>query len=317
MVKETAGAAARPPKGALSVKWKRTVYDFKQNKDCYLYIAPFFIIFFLFTVLPVLISIFYGFTYYNVLQPPKFIGLQNYINLFANDDIFLIALKNTIIISVFTGPIGYLLSLIFAWFISELSPKMRAFMVTVLYAPSLSGNALMIWTVLFSGDSYGYLNSFLIRYGISTSPVQFFSDPNYMMTILIIIMIWMSMGTGFLGFVAGFQTIDRTQYEAGYVEGIRNRWQELWFITLPAIKPQMLFGAVMSITGSFGVGGIANTLFGNPSTDYATWTIVNHLEDYGGARFEMGYACAIATILFLIMVGANKLVQRMLSKVGT
>ncbi len=287
-----------------------------KNADCYLYLLPYCAIFFTFTVLPVCISIFFSFTYYDVLQPPRFIGFQNYINLFANDEIFILALKNTLVISVFTGPIGYLMSLIFAWMIAELTPKLRAVMVTALYAPSISGGAFMIFSLLFSGDSYGYINGVLLRLGIISSPIQFLTDTKYMLPIVIIVMIWMSMGTGFLSFVAGFQTIDRTLYEAGYVEGIRNRWQELWFITLPSIKPQLLFGAVMSITGSFGAGSVSTSLFGFPSTDYAAHTIMNHLEDYGTTRFEMGYACSIATVLFVLMISANKLVRRLISKVG-
>lgn len=292
-------------------------HDVKKNADCYLYLLPYCSIFFIFTVLPVIISIFFSFTYYNILQPPRFICFQNYINLFANDEVFILALKNTLVISIFTGPIGYIMSLIFGWLIAELTPRLRAVMVTVLYAPSISGGAFMIFSLLFSGDSYGYINGVLLKFGFVNSPIQFLSDTKYMLPVVIVVMIWMSLGTGFLSFVAGFQTIDRTLLEAGYVEGIRNRWQELWYITLPAMKPQLMFGAVMSITGSFGAGAISTSLFGFPSTDYAAHTIVNHLEDYGTTRFEMGYACAIATVLFLVMVYSNKLVQRLISKVGT
>lgn len=298
-------------------KAKQCWESMKKNKDCYLYLSPYFIIFFVFTVLPVVISIFLSFTYFNVLQPPRFIGLQNYINLVANDDLFILSVKNTLIIALFTGPIGYILSLLLAWFINELSPTMRAITVTLFYAPSISGAAYLIWTLLFSGDAYGYFNSFLLNLGIIDAPIQFLLDTKYMMPILIIVMIWMSMGTGFLAFVAGMQTVDVSMYEAGYVEGINNRWQELWFITLPVMKPQLMFGAVMSITSSFGAGAVGAQLFGTPSTDYAVHTITNHMEDVGNVRMEMGYACAIATILFFLMIGMNKVVQYLLSKVGT
>lgn len=289
----------------------------RKNIDCYFYIAPYFLLFTLFTVLPVIIAIYYSFTYYNVVQPPRFIGLKNYIDLFFNDEIFIKAIKNTLIISVLTGPGGYIISLIMAWFINELSPLVRAVLVTVFYAPSLTGSGMMIWSLLFSNDSYGYINAVLLNLGIITSPINFFQNVTYMMPILIIVTLWGSFGTGFLSFVAGFQTIDNSMYEAAYVEGISNRWQELWYITLPSIKPQMMFGAVLSITGALGCGGIGSALFGSPSTDYATHTVMNHLEDYGGVRYEMGYACAIATLLFAVMLGANKLVQRVISKVGT
>lgn len=290
--------------------------SFKQNWDCYLYMAPYGIIFFAFTVLPVLASIFLGFTYYNILEAPTFIGIDNFRDLLATDDVFIIALKNTLIIAVITGPIGYLSSILFAWLINELSHTMRAVMVTILYAPSISGGAYTIWAIIFSGDAYGWINSMLLSLGLVNEPLQFLTDSKYMMTVCCVVVIWMSLGTGFLSNVAGFRTIDRSLYEAGYIEGIRNRWQELWFITLPQMKPMLMFSAVMSITQAFTVGDICTTLFGFPSTDYATHTILNHIQDYGGQRFEMGYACAIATVLFVMMVACNQIIQRLLRKVG-
>ncbi len=290
--------------------------ELKKNWDCYVYLLPYGLVFITFTVIPVIASMFLSFTYFNVLEWPKFLGLDNYKNLLVNDDVFLTSVKNTFLIALVTGPIGYLASLMFAWFINELKPVTRAIMVTVMYAPSISGGAYMIWMILFSNDQYGYINGALLNLGLIVEPIQFMNDVKYMIWVCIIVMIWMSLGAGFLSFVAGFRMIDRTLYEAGYVEGIRNRWQELWFITLPSMKPQMLFGAVMSITASFSVGAVTTALFGFPSTNYAVHTIINHLEDYGGIRFEMGYACAIASILFVTMVGVNELVQRILNKVG-
>ena len=288
-----------------------------DNKDCYLYIFPFFSLFFLFTVLPVVISICLSFTYYNAVQPPRFVGLLNYFNLFINDEIFLKSIKNTLIIALFAGPIGYFMSFFFAWVISELPPKLRAVMVTILYAPSISGSAYLVWSLLFSGDANGYINSWMIQLGIISEPIQFLTTAKYMIPIVIIVMIWMSMGTGFLSLVAGFQTIDNSMYEAGYLDGIGNRWQELWFITLPSMKPQLLFSAIMSITGTFGVGSIVTALFGFPSTDYAAHTIINHLQDYGTVRYEMGYACAIATMLFVVLIVLNRGIRALIGKVGT
>ena len=287
-----------------------------NNKDCYLFLLPFLLIFTLFVIAPVLMSVYYSFTYYNVLQPPQFIGWQNYVTLFVSDSLFTTAMKNTLLIALVTGPAGYLLSLLMAWCINELSRGLRAVMVTIMYAPSICGGAYMIWKVLFSGDAYGYLNGLLMNMGWINEPIQWLTDTGYMSGVAIVVTLWMSLGSGFLSFVAGFQTVDRSMYEAGYVEGIRNRWQELWFITLPMMRPQMMFGAVMSISAAFSCGAVQDSLFGSPSTDYATHTIVNHMNDYGGVRFEMGYACAIATVLFVMMVLTNQLIQRMLRKVG-
>lgn len=297
-------------------KIEHTIKRVKSNWDAYLFLLPFAVIFIIFTLVPVAISIWYSFTYYNVLEPAKFIGFENYINLFLNDDVFLIALKNTFIIAAITGPVGYLLSLILAWFINELPRLLRAIMVVVFYAPSISGSAYLIWTIIFNGDTYGYLNAILLNTGIIHEPIQWLTDTKYMMTVVIIVSLWMSLGAGFLSFVAGFQTMDKTQYEAGYVEGVSNRWQELWYITLPAMKPQLMFGAVMSISSTFTVGSITTQLCGDPSTDYAVHTILNHLNDYGGVRFDMGYACAIASVLFVTMIVLNRVIQKMLSKVG-
>ncbi len=280
------------------------------------FVLPYLILFFIFTVLPVVISIFFSFTSFNALEVPSFVGLDNYIRMFLQDSIFLTALKNTLVIAVVTGPVSYLLCLMLAWFINELAPKMRALVTLIFYAPSISGNAYLIWKLLFSSDEYGYMNSILMNLGIIKTPVLWLTNTDYMLGIVILVSIWGSFGTSFLSFIAGFQGIDRSYYEAGAVDGIRNRWQELWFITLPLIRPQMLFSAVMSITSAFGVGAVVTELCGNPSTDYAAHTIINHLSDYGGTRFEMGYASAIATFLFMLMVGSNLIIKRMIAKVG-
>ena len=306
-----------PVKLSYKERITETLTEARKNWDCYLYLLPLFFTFFLFTILPVLIAIFFGFTYFNLLSPPTFVGWNNYLTMFLDDDIFLTALKNTLLIALVTGPIGYLGSFLFAWFINDLSRGLRSFIVTVLYSPALAGGAFMVWALIFSSDAYGYLNSFLFKYGIIDQPVQWLTDPNYMLWCVIIVMIWTSLGAGFLAFVAGFQTVDKTLYEAGYVDGIKNRWQELWFITLPSMRSQLVFGAVMSITASFSVGDQTAVLCGMPSTDYAAHTIVNHLTDYGTTQFDMGYACAVATVLFVLMVVANLLIQRLINKVGS
>ena len=289
----------------------------KRNKVCYLFLAPYAILFFTFFILPIATSLFYGFTYYNILEPARFIGAQNYINLILQDEVFLTAIKNTFVIAVITGPVGYILSFLFAWFINELPKWLRAVAVVIFYAPSIAGNAYTVFSIIFRGDAYGYLNSLLMEFGLIEAPRLWLTDPRYMMAILIIVILWMSMGTGFLSFVAGFQGIDKSMYEAGYVDGVRNRWQELYHITLPSMKPMLLFGAVMSITTAFNVSDVPRALCGYPSTDYAARTVVTHLFDYGFSRFEMGYASAIATLLFLIMILCKKAIASLLGRVGT
>ena len=290
----------------------------KRSKMCYLFLAPYAIIFTLFYVAPVAVSIFYSFTYYNILESPRFLGLDNYISLILEDDIFLTSIKNTLMIAVITGPLGYIMSFLFAWLINELPRWIRSFAVIIFYVPSIAGAAcLSIFSVFFRGDAYGYVNAFLMEIGIIDTPILWFINPQYMLPICMIVILWMSLGNGFLSFVAGLQGIDRSQYEAGYMDGVKNRWQELWYITLPSMKPMLMFGAVMTITSSFSVGDVTRVLCGYPSTDYAARTVVTHLFDYGYSRFEMGYASAIATVLFLVMILCNKAIQSMLRRVGT
>ncbi|MDR1892556.1 MAG: sugar ABC transporter permease [Oscillospiraceae bacterium] len=286
------------------------------DRASYFFMLPYLSIFVVFTMLPVLVSFLLSFTYFNVLQMPRFVGFQNYIKLFTQDEIFLIAIKNTFYLALVTGPAGYLLSLTVAWLINELNPKLRAFTTLIFYAPSISGNVFMIWGVMFSGDSHGYLNGLLLNMGVIKTSIQFTNNPKYIMPLVMGVSLWLSLGAGFLSFIAGLQGIDRQYYEAAAIDGIRNRWQELWFVTLPLMKEQLMFGAVMSITGAFGIGGVVSALVGFPSTGYAAHTIMHHLEDYGGIRFEMGYASAIATFLFAIMMLSNHAVKKQLSKIG-
>lgn len=288
----------------------------KKNYISYFFTAPYMILFTVFTILPVVIAIFLSFTQFNLLETPKFVGLSNYTRMFFEDSVFLKGFQNTLLLAVIIGPGGYILSLLFAWFICELNPILRTMLTVLFYAPSISGNVYLIWTVFFSSDDYGYANSLLTKMGFIQEPILWLQNPEYILLIVIIVAMWTSLGTGFLTFVASFQGIDKSYYEAGAIDGITNRWQELWFITLPLIKSQMMFSAVMSITGSFSVGTIVTALCGYPTTDYSGHTIMTHLTDYGTTRYEMGYACAIATVLFIMMVGFNSVVKKFLSKVG-
>ena len=289
----------------------------KTRKMCYLFLAPYAVLFFTFTILPVITSIYYSFSYYNIFQPAKWAGFANYISLFLDDDVFITGLKNTLMVAIITGPLGYIASFLFAWLINELPRWIRTLAVIIFYAPSLAGSCVTIFSQLFRGDAYGYINSYLIEFGIIDAPILWLTNPQWMLWICMLVTLWMSLGTQFLSFVAGLQGVDQSQYEAGYMDGVKNRWQELWYITLPGMKPMLLFGAIMTITGSFGVGGVMMTLCGFPSTDYAARTIVSHIQDYGFQRFEMGYASAIATILFLMMILCNKAIQSLLRRVGT
>lgn len=283
----------------------------------YLFAAPFFLLFLLFTLLPIAASAVLSLTDFNAVSIRQFVGLQNYFNLLLDDGLFLEALKNTFFLSVITGPVGYILCLIVAWLVNELGDHLRSVVTLLFYAPVISGGAYTVWQTIYSGDAYGFLNGALMSLGLIDAPVQWLTDTSYMMPAAIVIILWMSFGTGFLSLIAGFKNVDKTLYEAGAVDGIKNRFQELWFITLPYMKPQLMFSAVMSITGAFGIGDVITAVFGFPTSGYALHTLVHHMQDYGNTRFEMGYASSIAVILFIIMIAANEIVQKLLRKVGS
>ena len=297
-------------------KNERTWFLIKRNKTAYFMIAPFMILFFIFTIIPVALSLVLSLTSFNMLQWPKFVFLDNYVTLFLDDDLFITALKNTLIFAAVTGPASYIISFVVAWFINELPPKIRAVVTLVFYAPSIAGNVYLIWTTIFSSDSYGLMNGFLLQMGVIDSPILFFQNAKWVMPLCIAVALWTSLGTSFLAFIAGLQGINKSLFEAGAIDGIKNRWQELWYITLPSMKPQLMFGAIMSITGSFNFGGIVTALAGNPSVDYVAYTLQHHLEEYQNNRWEVGYASAISFILFLMMIGMNVVITKLISKLG-
>ena len=294
----------------------RFLKGIKAHRVSILFALPYLALFTLFTVVPVCMSMGLSFTRYDMLNPIEPAGLTNYLRLFLEDEVFLVAIKNTLLFALITGPISFVACLLVAWMINEFPAKLRAVLTLVFYAPSISGAVYVIWSIIFSSDSYGIANHALQSIGLIQEPIAWLQDPKYMLGVIIIVQIWFSLGTSFLAFIAGLQGIDLTLYEAGAVDGIKNRWQELWFITIPAMKPQLLFGAVMQITAAFAVSDICNNLAGFPSVDYAAHTIAIHMMDYGTTRFELGIACAVATILFVLTLSTNQLVQKLIGRAG-
>ncbi len=286
----------------------------KKNSVYYVMIAPFFLIFFLFVFIPVISAVVLSFTSFDMVQLPDFTGFDNYIRLLFDDEIFLKALQNTLIFAIVTGPVGFLLSFVVAWLINELNPALRKFITLVMYAPTLAGNIYFIWQFIFASDSKGLANSVLSSLGILQDPVNWLTDAKYSFAVVIIVLIWMSLGTGFLSFVAGLQSLDRSYFEAAAIDGIKNRWQELFYVTLPQMGPQLMFGAVMQISTAFAVGSVNQALTGFPSSNYSTHTLLLHMLDYGTVRFEMGYSSAIAVVLFILMMASWLLVNKVLKK---
>lgn len=280
----------------------------------YVLMAPFMLLFIVFVVIPIISSVVLSFTSFNMLQLPKFVGFDNYIRMFLEDDVYVKALKNTVVFAIITGPLGYVLSFVVAWLINELGRGFRWLLTLVMYAPTLAGNIYYIWTYIFSGDSKGLINTALIRMGIINDPIQWLTDSNYNVGVVLIVIVWMSLGSGFLAFVAGFNALDRSYFEAAAIDGVKNRFQELWYVTIPQMGPQLLFGAVMSISGAFAVGYANSAITGFPSSNYSTHTLLLHMLDYGTIRFEMGYASAIAVVLFSLMLVTWIVIKKALSK---
>ena len=285
---------------------------FSDRVSMIVLLLPFITFFILFTVLPILTSVALSFTSYDMIAFPKFIGLENYRRMIVDDSAFIVTVRNTFIFSVVAGPLGFLLSFVLAWLVNEFSPRVRTILSLLFYAPSLVGNAYFIWQVVFSGDSYGYINSLLLSVGVITEPIVWLKNENFLMPIIIVVHLWQSMGISFLSNISGLQNVSRDMYEAGSIDGIRNRWQELWYITLPSMSHMLLFSAVMQIQASFSVGAIAVTLAGYPSKSNAVDMIVSYMSDVASVRYEMGYAAAIAVVLFLMMIITRAVVGKIL-----
>ena len=283
------------------VKRQKSKMDTRKSITGYLFLAPFLVLFITFTMIPIAVAMGLSLTNYNLVQSPDFVGLMNYRNLILEDDVFLTSLANTFVFAILTGPTGYLASFIMAWLITLMNKGRGAFALAF-YAPSLTSGIAMstIWLIIFSGDRNGYLNNFLMNLGVIVEPILWTKDANYLKWVIVIISVWMSMGTGFLVFLAGLQNIDPALYEAARVDGMKSRIQELRYITLPMMKPQLLFGAVNAVVGALGIFDVATSVAGMPSPNYSAHTIVAHLYDYAFIRMNMGYASSVAMILFLM-----------------
>ncbi len=291
-------------------------HGFKEQFPMMLLAVPFFTFFLMFTVIPIISSIVFSFTSFDMISAPNFIGVDNYMRMFIQDEVFAIVLKNTIALAVVVGPAGFLLAFLLAWLVNEFSTGVRTILSFMFYAPTLVGNAYFIWKIAFSGDSYGYINSLLLSTGITTEPVVWLKDPQYLFGIVILVQLWQSMGVSFLSNISGLQNVNRDLYEAGAIDGIRNRWQELRYITLPSMSHMLLFSAVMQIQSSFSISAVAVELAGYPSVQHTVDTIVTHMSDMATVRFELGYASAIAVVLFLLMTTTRFIIGKVLAVVS-
>jgi multiple sugar transport system permease protein len=311
-------APAVPKKGkifAIRVNWNRFWLEIRHDSFCYLFLAPFLICFLLFIVVPVVMAATLGFTSYDGFRSLHFIGFNNYFVLFTQDIIFLTkAIPNTFLFALIVGPGGYILAFLFAWLIHQLPLRIRDYYTLAFYAPSMAGGVALsvVWIAAFSGDRVGYINHFLLQMGWINAPVIWLQDPKYLLTIMIVVSLWMSFSVGFLAMLAGLQTVNRELYEAGRIDGISNRLQEVFYITLPSMRPQLLFSAIMSIVTTLKAGSISTQLTGAAITpSYAGHLIINHIDDYAFIRYELGYASSVSVILLIISYFAMRFAYRL------
>lgn len=295
----SAGVEAASPKKKSNIRKRE-----RNNWNGYLFMAPYAIMFLAFILVPVLMAVVLSFTNFDSIQFPSFVGFLNYITLITSDEVFMqFVLPNTVVYAILVGVGGYVLSFVLAWALCNLTKLPRTVFALILYSPSMTAGVAMtvLWKVIFSGDQTGLLNSWLMSLGFINEPIIWLVSTKYLLPIVVIIGLWSSMGVGFLSMIAGILNYDEELYEAAAIDGIKNRFQEMIYITIPQMKPQMLFAAVMSIVNAFQNGLISTQLTGNPSPGYAAQLIVNHIEDYGFLRYEMGYAAAVSVALLLIV----------------
>lgn len=282
---------------------KRKKSELRTNVS---FLLPYVAMFMIFIIVPITIAISLSLTNFNTIETPDFIGLINYVNLLTQDEVFMqYVLPNTIVFALIVGPGGYVLGFLLAWILAQLPKIPRTILALIFYSPSMTSGVAMtvVWRIIFSGNETGYVNSLLLRIGWITEPIIWTVNADFILPIMILIGLWGSMGVGFLAMLAGVLNGDHELYEAAAIDGVKNRFQELIYITIPSMRPQMFFGAVMAIVGAFSNGLIGVQLTGaNPVTgSYAGQLIVNHIDDYGFLRYEMGYAAAISVILLLMI----------------
>jgi multiple sugar transport system permease protein len=289
----------------------------RMNRPAW-FVFPYWFLFAVFIVIPVLAAIGLSFTFFNSIQTPSFVGINNYIELITLDTVFMrYVLPNTLRFAFIVGPVGYALSFMVAWMLSHLPKTPRTILAIIFYSPSLTAGVAMaaMWRIIFSGDAQGYLNAIMLDLGLIVEPIQFLQNPDMLMTIMIVVSLWSSIGVGFLAMLAGILNVDRTLYEAAYIDGIKNWFQEIVYVTIPSMKPQMIFGAVMAVVGTFQAGAIGVALSGtNPTPNYAGQLIVNHIEDFGFIRYMMGYAASISVILLLMVYAISKITWKFLGE---
>lgn len=293
----------------------KRVKGFFDHHSIFFLQLPFLSLFVVFIIIPVIVAIGLSFTDFNSIERPNVVGLDNYVNILTDDAIFMEhALPNTIQFSIIVGVGGYFLSFFLAWSLAQISKLPRTIMAIILYLPSMTSGVMLstVWQVIFAGDKVGYLNSILLKLDVIQKPIIWLSDSKYLLLIMIVVSLWSSMGVGFLAMMAGILNVNKELYEAAYIDGVKNRFQEILYVTIPAIRPFMMFGAVMAIVNTFQNGSIGVMLSGtNPTPGYAGQLLVTHAEEYAFIRYEMGYGAALSVIILILIWVISQISKRL------
>lgn len=277
----------------------------REKLDGYLFILPWILGFLFFTIGPMIASLYFSFTDYSLLEASHWVGLDNFRKLFGTDPKFGISLSVTFRYSLASVPLGLVLALLVALLLNQKVPGIR-FYRTAFYLPSLLGGVALtlIWMWIFS-PAYGLLNAFLRMFGIE-GPLWFQSQ-TWALPGLVIMSLW-GVGARMIIFLAGLQNIPDHLYEAAEIDGA-GTYRQFWHVTVPMLTPTIFFNLVMGIIGSlqtFAQAFIATQ--GGPNN--ATLFYALYLYQNAFQYFEMGYASAMAWILFAIILALTLIVIR-------
>ena len=274
-----------------------------EAKWSYIFVAPAVLLFFIFVVGPLITSFYWSFTEYDAIHAPKWVGLDNYKNIFFNDPRFWKSIRNTIFYTLGVIPPVVVLSLLLAIAVDQ-QIRFKNFFKVIYFIPSVTSVIALsvIWKWLFAGEKYGLINHILIRVGLQ--PVDWLMSPVWTLPAIMIMSIWAGLGYNMILFLAGLQTIPKTVYEAADIDGA-NVFDKFWHITLPLLKPFTVFVVIIGFITSFQVFEriyiMTQSEFGIGGVLDSALTVVAYLYDMGFRKFKMGYASALGYIIFVVV----------------
>ncbi len=282
----------------------------REAATAFLFASPWILGFLTFLAYPLLASLYYSFTNFSVLRVPSWVGISNYREL-AGDEVFHIALKNTLLYVIAAVPLGSVMAILLALLLNT-KVKGMAFYRTLFFIPSLVPMVALgvLWLWVFNGE-YGLLNEGLRGLGVK-SPPNWLGDPLWAKWTLILIAMWGS-GNAMVIYLAGLQDVPVSLYEAAELDGAK-LVAKTRHVTLPMISPVILFNVVMGMIGALQVFAVAYVMFPGGAPARSTYFFTTYLFDNAFKYQRMGYASAMGWVMFLITLGLTMLALRLSSK---